>query len=56
MYRFGLEFSIERQSEISSEELEDDGTNEEFFNPEDNWDDEPYEDEDDEPMEREYCD
>lgn len=51
MYTFELECSMERKSEISEEELEDDGTDDEFFNPEDNWDDE-----EDEPMEREYCD
>jgi hypothetical protein len=47
----------ERKSQVSDEELEDDGINDEneFFSPEDNWDEEEC-DEDDEPYEREYCD
>jgi len=47
-----LELNTQRQSEISEEELIEDDK-EEFFNPEDNWDDT---DDEDEPYEREYCD
>jgi hypothetical protein len=43
--------SSERKTEIIDEEIED---KEDFFQPEDNWDEDEYED--DEPQEREYCD
>ena len=48
----GLDFSTGRQSEISEEELPEDDKDD-FFNPDDTWDDDY---EDDEPEEREYCD
>ena len=44
--------SSERKSQISEEEIPDDEND--FFVPEDNYDDDEYED--DEPEEREYCD
>ena len=51
MYRlYSIEMNSERKTDLVEEELPDD--KDDFFSPEDNWDDEY----DDEPQEREYCD
>lgn len=54
---FGLSMNSERKTQINPEELEDDGFDDEndFFHPEDAWDEDSLDD-DDEPYEREYCD
>ncbi len=54
MYRlYSVKMSGERKTELVLEELPEDELEgeDDFFNPEDNWDEE-----DDEPQEREYCD
>ena len=53
----GLSMDGERKTQISPEELEDEDFEDkaDFFNPDDNWDEDSF-DEDDEPYEREYCD
>lgn len=54
--------SIERKTGISTEEIEEDLVDDEsdFFYPEENWGEgcceDVLDDEDDEPIEREYCD
>jgi len=51
MYRlYCVEMNSERKTEIIDEEIDD---KDDFFQPEDNWDEDEY---DDEPQEREYCD
>ena len=48
---YSLEMNSERKTDICDEEIED---KEDFFQPEDNWNEDEYEDT--EPQEREYCD